>query len=168
METEIRKWAYDMLKDVKAGVQAPVVHRPHAVLDDTLVPTFKENKVTVLEDRSQLDDLLAFEGDDICIFTFSTSVDDNLNRLVIELFATLAVEVRKNTKRFKFVAYDLNSLGPHNQLEISHPSVFLSPGNQRDKKPRVYRGDSSAEQIAEWFKTHAHNQYQMKTKNLDM
>lgn len=144
------------------------MHRPHPVNDDTLVPTFKAGKVTVLEERSQLDDMLSFEGDDICIFTFSTTIDDDLNRMVIDMFANLAAEVRKNTKRLKFVAYDLNTLGPHDSLEISHPSVFLSPGNQRDKKPRIFRGDSGAETIAEWLKTHSSNQFKMKTKNLDM
>ena len=65
------------------GGGTPVAHRPHPVQDASLVPTFEASSVKVLKKGSELDDLLAFEGDDICIYTFSTSIDDELNRMVV-------------------------------------------------------------------------------------
>ena len=64
-------------------------------------------------EKTSLDDLLAFEGDDLCIIVFSSAVDDETNRYVVTQYADLAQEVRRNTKKLKFVAYELNMLGPH-------------------------------------------------------
>ena len=127
----------------------------------------KSSKVEVLESSSQLDDLLAFEGDDLCIFMFSTSISDNLNKLVVEQFTDLATEVRRNTKRMRFIGYDLNMLGPHKALDLSHPTIWLAPGASRDKPPRLYRGNSVLEEAANWLKKHADNKFKMNTENLD-
>ena len=110
-----------------------------------MVPILKEGKITILRNSSDLDDLLAFEGDDICIFVFSSAIDDEVNRLVMEQYADLAKEVQRNTKRMKFVAYDMNTLGIHAQLEAGHPNAWLSPGSQRHKKLRLFRGQASLE-----------------------
>ena len=76
-------------------------------------------------------------------------------------------EVLRNTKRLQFIAYDLNLLGAHGSLGESHPSVYLSPGSQRDKAPKLYRGEARIEQLAEWLKKHSDNKFKMTTKNLD-
>ena len=76
--------------------------------------------------RSDLEDLLAFKGNDICIFVFSTAIDDNSIQEVINKFADLAKLVSlsiQNTenvldKHMVFIAYDLNKLGPNSLLEI--------------------------------------------------
>ena len=94
----------------------------------------------MLDRKQSLDDMLAFEGDDICIFFYSTSIDDEINRFVIERYSDLTKEVKRNTKRMRFIGYDLNKLGPHRLLEASHPNIWLSPGNQRSKGPRLFRG----------------------------
>ena len=90
-----------------------------------------------------------------------------MNRLIIEQYADLAIEVRRNTKRMQFVAYDFNRLGPNSSLEGSFPNLWLSPGEQRHKKPRLFRGEASLEQMADWLKKHADNKFQMSTNNLD-
>ena len=45
----------------------------------------------------------------------------------------LTTEVTKHTKKMKFIGYDMNKNGKHPLLEKTHPNVFLSAGNQRDK-----------------------------------
>lgn len=147
----IRAWAQGILKDAQdaasssTATPAPKEHRSLPIADKTLVPILKEAKVTILKNSSDLDDLLAFEGDDICIFVFSSAIDDEVNRLVMEQYADVAIEVSRNTKRMKFVAYDLNTLGIHAQLETGHPNAWLSPGTQRHKKLRLFRGEASLE-----------------------
>ena len=56
---------------------------PQPVRDPTLNLIMAEN-ARVLDDRAQLDDLLAFEGDDICIFLYSSAIDDDMNRKIVE------------------------------------------------------------------------------------
>ena len=67
----------------------------------------------------------------------------------------------------QFIAYDLNKHGFHAAIGDSHPNVWLSPGSSRDKSLKLYRGDALIEQMAEWLKKHADNQFKMNTKNLD-
>ena len=67
----------------------------------------------------------------------------------------------------QFIAYDLNKHGFHPDIGDSHPNVWLSPGSSRDKSLKLYRGDALIEQMAEWLKKHADNQFKMNTKNLD-
>lgn len=143
------------------------VHKPRPIGDASLVPTFQEGGVRILEKATDLDDLLAFEGEDICIFVFSTEVDDDVNRQFIDLYAQLAKEVRRNTKKLNFVAYDLNALGFNSHIGQGHPDVWFSPGNQRDRQLRQFLGNSSAEEMAEWLKKHADNKFKMKTSDLD-
>lgn len=150
LETDaIRVWAQDLLKgshyvakdqDLASGDVDGF--QPKPVVDATLVPMLDKAGVNILYRKSDLDDLLAFEGDDICIFIFSSAVDDDTNRWVIGQYADLASETRRNTKRMKFVGYELNMLGPHSIIEQGHPNVLLSPGNQRDKQPRLFRGNA--------------------------
>ena len=112
--------------------------------------------------------MLAFAGDDICILAFSTAIDDNDNRFVIEKWTDLATEVNKIQPRIKFVAYDLNQIGPHRLLEQTHPQVVLSPGKQRDKKMRTFRGNPILSELGDWLKKHTDNKFKMNTKDLDM
>ena len=72
---------------------------------------------------------VAFAGDDICIFVFSTEVDDDVNRQYMSLYSDLAKEVRRNTKKINFVAYDLNTLGFNSNIHEGHPDTWLSPGS---------------------------------------
>ena len=67
----------------------------------------------------------------------------------------------------KFIGYDLNLLGTYGALGESHPSVWLSPGSQRDKPLKLFRGEARIEQLAEWLKKHADNKFKMNTTNLD-
>lgn len=137
------------------------------VVDTSLTKTLKDSKVQILKSREELDNLLAFIGDDLCIFVFSSAMDEDLNRWVISQYADLAKEVRRNTKRMQFYGYDLNQLGMHAALGENHPNVWLSPGSQRDKSPKLFRGSAQIEQIAEWLLKHADNKFQMSTNKLD-
>ena len=87
--------------------------KPRTAVDKTLVPALEKSGIKILKEKTSLDDLLAFEGDDLCIIVFSSAVDDETNRYVVTQYADLAQEVRRNTKKLKFVAYELNMLGPH-------------------------------------------------------
>jgi len=61
--------------------------------------TFKEAKVKEIKSHEELDNLLAFQGDDLCIFAFSTAIDEELNRIIVGQYSNLAKEVLRNTKR---------------------------------------------------------------------
>ncbi len=119
-QNAIRTWATDILRnsvpvgdgEAKADMQS-IGHQPGQVKDSSLEVALKKASITVFESQKELDDLLAFEGDDICIFFYSSGIDDEINRLVVERYSDLTGEVRRNTKRMRFVAYDLNKLGPH-------------------------------------------------------
>lgn len=119
-QNAIRTWATDILRnsvpvsdsDSKTDMQS-MGHQPGQVKDSSLETALRKASITVFESQKELDDLLAFEGDDICIFFYSSGIDDEINRLVIERYSDLSSEVRRNTKRMRFVAYDLNKLGPH-------------------------------------------------------
>ena len=67
----------------------------------------------------------------------------------------------------KFIAYDLNTLGPHKSLDISHPAIWLAPGASRSKPPRLYRGDPLMEDTANWLMKMADNKFEMNTTDLD-
>lgn len=86
----------------------------------------------MLQTREELDNLLAFMGDDLCIYVFSSAIDMGDNRWIIGQYSELAKEVRRNTKRMKFFGYDLNLLGAHAAVGEQHPNVWLSPGNSRE------------------------------------
>jgi hypothetical protein len=75
--------------------------------------------------------------------------------------------MRKSAKQMKFIAYDLNMLGPHKSLDISHPAIWLAPGASRDKPPRLYRGNPVLEDTANWLKKMADNKFTMNTIDLD-
>ena len=86
----------------------------------------------------------------------------------VDAAGDLASEVAKNTKRVRFVAYDINLLGPHSSLDTGHPNMYLSIGNQRDREPRLYRGTPDrVGPMADFIKKHAHNKFKMNTENLD-
>ena len=103
--------------------------QPKEIKDASLHKTLKEGSVQIIDDRKQLEDMLAYEGDDICVFMISSGVDEDMNRRIIEQYSTMSKEVKRNAKRIKFVAYDLNLLGPYPALDTSHPQMWLSPGN---------------------------------------
>ena len=173
-QNAIRAWAIDIIKNSQPVHSSPdvqdmqsEVHNPRPVLDQSLEKTLKKAGVNVLEQKQSLDDMLAFEGDDICIFFYSTSIDDEVNRFVIERYSDLTTEVKRNTKRMRFIGYDLNKLGPHRLLEASHPNIWLSPGNQRNKGPRLFRGQAEMTQMADFLVKHADNKFKMNTANLD-
>ena len=102
---------------------------------------YLDAKIPILKSKKELNDYLDFVGDDIAIFMFTSSIDDNLNRMINTEFVNLATEVLKTAKRIKFLAYDLNLLGAHDSFELSHPDLWLQPGNDRLTRPRKYRGD---------------------------
>ena len=120
LETDaIRVWAQDLLKSSQYVAQDQMASneiqefKPRPAVDKTLVPALEKSGIKILKEKTSLDDLLAFEGDDLCIIVFSSAVDDETNRYVVTQYADLAQEVRRNTKKLKFVAYELNMLGPH-------------------------------------------------------
>ena len=174
-ENAIRAWATDILKQSKPVVGAHAdlassrqeAHKPRPIADPELEKKLKKANVPLLASAEALDDMLAFEGDDICVYVYSSAIDDDMNRKIVELFSDLAVEVRRNTKKLRFVAYDVNLLGQHRLLEASHPNMWLSPGNARDKDLRLFRGQLQLDQMADWLKKHASNKYKMNTANLD-
>lgn len=86
------------------------------VADPTLEPMLHDAKVQVLTQREELENLLAFQGDDICMFVYSTAVKDVNVQMIIRIYADLARLVdlgAKNANKLKFIGYDLNQLGPH-------------------------------------------------------
>ena len=121
----------------------------------------------MLDSAEELDDLLSYVGDDYCVLVFSSAIDDSRNQWIVSQFADLAVEVRKNTKRMNFVAYDVTRLGYSKSLtDNSHPQVHLSSGKRNDEM-KIYRGSLVLEEVAEWLKKHADNKFKMKTAQLD-
>lgn len=126
-----------------------------------------EGVVQLLTKSSELDDLLAFAGQDIVIYAYSSAFGDDSNLMTANVFADMAGEISKKSKKIKFVAYDFNMLGLNKVLGITHPTVWLSPGQQRHKKPRLFRGSFNMEMIAEWIVKHVDNKFKMNTKDLD-
>ena len=109
-----------------------------------------------------------FVGDDLAIFMFTSSINDQLNRMVNQEFIQLAKEVRNYSKRIKFLAYDLNLLGPAEGFDMTHPDLWLIPGNDRLSRPRKFRGDPRVQEMAEWLVINVSNKFEMNTKDLNM
>ena len=85
----IRIWAQELVQaegrgpgsiDANKSVVKTIKYRPSPVADQTLEPTLRDAKVHILTQRNELEDLLAFEADDICIFVYSTAVKDDAIR----------------------------------------------------------------------------------------
>lgn len=88
--------------------------------------------------------------------------------MINQEFISLAKEVRKYSKKIKFLAYDLNLLGPADGFELSHPDLWLMPGNDRLSRPRKFRGDPRVQEMAEWLVLNVSNKFEMNTKDLNM
>ena len=79
----------------------------------------------------------------------------------------LAAQVSPKAAKMKFVGYDVNLLGGHPAVQADHPALLLSPGTQRDKKPKEFRGDFTLEELASFLKKHADNKFKINARNLD-
>ena len=83
----------------------------------------------ILQDKSEVDDLIAFKGDDIFFFQYSTAIEHDEYVKLVNTMANLVTEVSKHAPKMKFKGYDLNKNGPHPLFEKKHPNVWLSAGN---------------------------------------
>jgi len=67
----------------------------------------------------------------------------------------------------KFLAYDLNLLGPHESFPLANPEMWLSPGNDRMRRPGQYRGQPKLEHMAAWLMDNCANKFKMNIEDLD-
>ena len=109
--------------------------------------------------------------DDIVVFIYSSELDEDVNRKVIELFAMLALEVkdRVKSKSLKFVGYDINTLGYSEVLGsmVEHPNMLLFAGKHRDKPAKVYKGEPILDNMAAYIKKFADNKIKVNLEGLD-
>jgi len=129
---------------------------------------YMDANVPLLHSHKELNDHMDFVGEDIVIFMFTSGMKDSMNLAINRQFAQLAEEVRKNAPKMRFLAYDLNLLGKHEIFPVDHPNMWLSPGNDRINRARLFRGDAHVGEMVEWLLKHASNKFQMQTEDLDL
>ena len=114
-----------------------------------------ELSTELVVDLTQFEDFFATKND-LVVFLYSSSVDHEMNRRVVEQYALLAQEMklRGEMKNLLFLSYDLNLLGISPRLgnQFEHPNMILFPGKHRSSPPKLYNGDTRLDNMAAYIK----------------
>ena len=110
-----------------------------------------------------------YEGKDIAVFVYSSEVENDLQRQVVENFKKVAkfFQDSKQAKSLQFVSYDLNLVGPSRMIKMDVPALYFSPAYKRNQPLKFFMGDPKVEDMAAYIVKHADIAINVKTKNID-
>ena len=132
-------WCQDILKGIHdpnlplklQKVEEMSNFEPNPVKD----PSLREMLVSTdeMKSKTELEDILTFEGKDLCIFVYSSEMENDFQQNVVKNYQRLATYfMKQNIKSVRFISYDLNLNGPSRKIKFDVPSMYFSPAFKRD------------------------------------
>ena len=143
-------------------------YSPRPVKDPSLSKTLAKFTQS-MKSKKEFEDLFDYEGKDIVVFVYSSEMEHDFQRQVVENFKKVAKFFKdsKKAKSLKFVSYDLNQNGPSRKIKLDVPAMYFSPAFKRDQPLKFFMGDPRVEDMAAYIVKHADVKISVSTKNLD-
>lgn len=171
-EDGIRVWVHDLLqgnyKDALASQLQGDTFTPGPVEDPSLLQMLIV-ETDQMKSRKELEDILAYEGQDIVVFTYSSEQENEFQQAVVKNFQRVAgYFAEADLDSLRFVSYDINLNGPSGRIKLDVPAMYLSPAFKRDQQLKYFMGDPTLEAMASYIVKHADTKIDIKVnKNLD-
>ena len=123
---------------------------------DTTLRQMLAIETDVMKTREEFENVFEYEGTDICVFVYSSEMENEYQQAVVKAFERTAIFFNeKEIDTLRFLSYDLNLLGPSGRIKLDVPAMYLSPAFKRDDKFKYFMGDPKMEEMIEYIVKHS-------------